>query len=69
MSFTSARRWIKKKPLINPSAPMYDTRPATYLLHKVQPRVRMTEAKREISPHLFQAKNSAAVLKGVFLKP
>jgi len=35
----------------------------------MQPRVRIAEAKREISPTLFHAKNSIAVMKGVFLKP
>ena len=69
MSFTTAPRWSKGKPTVNPAAPLYDTRPSSWLLHKTQPRVRMTEAKRDISPELFHAKNSIAVVKGVFLKP
>jgi len=69
MSFTTAPRWGNSKPIVNPAAPLYDTRPSSWLLHKVQPRVRIAEAKREISPTLFHAKNSIAVTKGVFLKP
>ena len=57
-SFTTAVRWKVRKPTVNPEAPLYDTRPSSYLLHKKQPRVRIAEAKREISPHLFHAKNS-----------
>ena len=57
-SFTTAARWQVRKPTVNPEAPLYDTRPSSYLLHKKQPRVRIAEAKREISPHLFHAKNS-----------
>ena len=59
-SFTTAARWQVRKPTVNPEAPLYDTRPSSYLLHKKQPRVRIAEAKREISPHLFHAKNSNA---------
>ena len=59
---------MEAKPLLQPDAPLYDTRPAVYLLHRVQPRVRIAEAKREISPHLFNQKNSKAIIKGVFLK-
>ena len=68
-SFTTASRWGTAKPLVNPDAPLYDTRPSSYLLHKTAARVRITEAKREISPHLFHAKNSHAFQKGVYLKP
>ena len=59
-SFTTATRWKVLKPTVNPEAPLYDTRPSSYLLHKKQPRVRIAEAKREISPHLFHAKNAHA---------
>lgn len=59
-SFTTAPRWAIHKPTVNPDAPLYDTRPASFLLHKNQPRVKIAEAKREISPHLFHAKNSSA---------
>ena len=69
MTFTTTPRWRDPKPTVNPSAPLYDTRPKSYLLHRIMPRVRIAEAKREISPHNFHAKNSVAVLKGVYLKP
>ena len=68
-SFTTAPRWHTNRPAANPAAPLYDTRPKSWLLHKMQPRVRITEAKRQISPTLFDAKNSIAVMKGVYLKP
>lgn len=60
ITFTTAPRFVERKPSVNPDAPFYDTRPALYLLHKKQPRIRIAEAKREISPHLFHAKNSRA---------
>ena len=34
MTFTTAQRWVIRKPVVNPEAPFYDTRPSTYLLHK-----------------------------------
>ena len=68
-SFTTEVRWKQKKPLVNPDAPLYDTRPSLHLFHKQMPRVRITTAKRDISPELFNAKNNRAIIKGVFLKP
>lgn len=34
ITFTTAQRFVEKKPTVNPDAPFYDTRPALYLLHK-----------------------------------
>ena len=56
------------KPAAKPDAGFYDTRPAVHLLLKKGPSVKITTAKRVIAPHLFNAKNSKAIIAGVTLK-
>ena len=63
-----AKRFTAPKPIVNPHAPLYDTRQAVVVLRKRSPTVRIAEAKRKISPHLFHAKCSKAISKGLFMK-
>jgi hypothetical protein len=51
ISFTRAKRFLEvNKPSATPNAALYDTRPAVSLLLRRMARVRIPEAKRDISP-------------------
>lgn len=55
------------KPNATPEAGLYDTSSAVHVLLKNMARVKITQAKRNISPELFNAKNNQAIIKGIFL--
>lgn len=68
ISFTKAKRFLElRKPSATPHAGLYDTRPAVSLLLRRMARVRIPEAKRDISPQLFASKNNNAILKGIII--
>jgi hypothetical protein len=63
-----ATRFVQPRPAASPEAGFYDTRPKLRLLLRTAPTVRIAEAKRDINPHNFHAKNARAFLKGIALK-
>lgn len=64
----TAKRFMEPRPAASPEAGFYDTRPKLRLLLRTAPTVRIAEAKRDINPHNFHAKNAKAFLKGIALK-
>ena len=62
------KRFLLPRPAASPEAGFYDTRPKLHVLLKTAPTVRIAEAKREINPHNFHAKNARAFRKGIALK-
>ena len=48
-SFTTAPRFgARRRPTVNPEAPLYDTRPSTFILRRNQPKVSIPISKRDI---------------------
>lgn len=68
ISFPKTKRFFNmNKPSATPQAGLYDTTPAVGLLLRRMARVKIAQAKREVSPHLSGSKYNGAILKGVYI--
>jgi hypothetical protein len=64
---TSIGKAKRFKAALPDHSPVYDTRPAVHLLRKVVGGGTMTRAERKIQSHLFAAKNSGVIVKGIHM--